>query len=253
MEKDCLNTEEHMETTTTLGLETRINQLERMLRRFQIGAVIVVVAVVAAAYLYFDANRVSADEAAKILRVRGLIIEDAQGHERILIGAPAPTVPGRRRQEETTGLIVLGENGADRMVVGYAPDPQSGGRISRRIGSGPGIAINDKDGNERAGLGMMDNDGRVSLGLDYPSGGEAVTLSVLPNDEASLHIKDPSSLVRAALVLDKDSAAKLYGLSWRDKSTLDVGLLRLAPYAVKQLVIKPDEKSFKDAMDSMKP
>ena len=244
-----------METTTTLGLETRINQLERMLRRFQIGAVIVVVAVVAAAYLYFDANRVSADEAAKILRVRGLIIEDAQGHERILIGAPAPTVPGRRRQEETTGLIVLGENGADRIVVGFAPDPQSEGRIGRRIGTGPGIAINDKDGNERGGFGMMDNDGRVSLGLDYPSGigGEAVTLSVLPNEEASLHIKDPSSLVRAALVLHRGSAAKLYGVSWRDKATLDIGLLRLAPYAVKHLVIEPNEKSFEAALDSLGP
>jgi hypothetical protein len=241
-----------METRTTPGLDARVRQLERMLRQFQIGAVVVVVAAVAAAYLYFDAS-VSADEAAKILRVRGLIIEDAQGHERMLLGAPTPTVPGRKRQEETTGLIVLGENGADRMVMGYAPDPQSGGRISRRIGSGPGLAINDKDGNERAGLGMMDNDGRVSLGLDYPSGGEAVTLSVLPNDEASLHIKDPSSLVRAALVLHKDSAAKLYGLSWKDKSTLDMGLLRLAPYAVKQLTIKPDEKSFQNAIDSMKP
>jgi hypothetical protein len=241
-----------METRTTLGLEARVHQLERTLRRFQIAAVIVVVAVVAAAYLYLGAN-VSADEGVKVLRVRGLIIEDAQGRPRMLLGAPAPTVPVRKRQEETTGLVVLGEDGVVRLVMGFAPDPQSGGRASRRIGSGPGLMINDKDGNERGGLGMMDNDGRISLGLDYPSGGEAVSLSVLPNDEASLHLKDPSSLVRAALVLRRDSAAKLYGLSWRDKSTLDIGLLRLAPYAVKQLTIQPDEKSFQSAMDSLKP
>jgi hypothetical protein len=52
---------------------------------------------------------------------------------------------------------------------------------------------------------------------------------------------------------NKDSAAKLFGVSWRNKSTLDVGLIRLAPYAVKQLTIKPDEKSFQNALDRLKP
>ena len=244
-----------MKPRTTPALEARVLQLERTLRRFQIGLAAVVVIVAGASCLYLSANRVGAAETAKVLRVRGLVIEDAQGRERMLLGAPAPAILGRKRQEETTGLIVLGENGADRIVVGFAPDPQSEGRIGRRIGTGPGIAINDKDGNERGGFGMMDNDGRVSLGLDYPSGigGEAVTLSVLPNEEASLHIKDPSSLVRAALVLHRGSAAKLYGVSWRDKATLDIGLLRLAPYAVKHLVIEPNEKSFEAALDSLGP
>lgn len=63
-----------------------------------------------------------------VLRIRGLVIEDASGHDRILIGAPVPGVNGRKRQDDTVGVIVLGENGNDRVVLGAPlPAPHIGG------------------------------------------------------------------------------------------------------------------------------
>jgi hypothetical protein len=185
--------------------------------------------------------------------VRGLIIEDEKGRERILLGAPVPKVPGRKRRDETSGLIVLGENGADRVAVAApTPDPQIKGEVSKRIGAAAGLVLDDKDGNERGGFGVLDNDSRVVLGLDYPAG-EAITLAVIPEEGASLQVKDTKTLVRAALVERKDSPAKFYGVNWGDKSMLDVGILRLNPYATKHLLIKADEAAFAEALDSMKP
>jgi hypothetical protein len=99
---------------------------------------------------------------------------------------------------------------------------------------------------------VIDHDSRVVLGLDYPTS-EAIMLAVIPEEGASLQIKDRQSFVRAALVERNDSAAKFYGLNWRDKSMLEAGILRLSPYAVKRVIIKPDEKAFLKVLDSMKP
>jgi hypothetical protein len=62
-----------------------------------------------------------------LVRVRGLVVEDAAGRERILIGAPVPAVKGRKRRDDSVGFIVLGENGADRVTLtAPMPEPQSG-------------------------------------------------------------------------------------------------------------------------------
>jgi isoaspartyl peptidase/L-asparaginase-like protein (Ntn-hydrolase superfamily) len=93
-----------------------------------------------------------------------------------LIGAPIPKVPGRKRQDDTVGLIILGENGADRVALSApGPNPQINGRVSKRVGAGAGLLVDDSEGNERGGFGVLDNDSRVTLGLDYPGGaGEAL-------------------------------------------------------------------------------
>lgn len=114
--------------------------------------------------------------------------------------------------------------------------------------------MDDSEGNERGGFGVLDNDSRVTLGLDYPSGaGEALTLSVIPADGASLQVHDTRSFVRAALIERDDSAAKFYGTSFRDKSTLDLTILRLSPYLVKRMVIAPSDEGLAKALDSIKP
>ena len=143
----------------------------------------------------------------------------------------------------------------DRVTIGApTPNPQIQGRAAHRIGAASGIEVNDKDGNERVGLGVLDNDGRAVLGLDYPSGrGEAITLAVLPGEGPSLQLKDASTLVRAGLLLDRHSVATFYGVSPKDKSLFNVSVMKLAPYALHQVVIEPNDKAFDDAIEGTRP
>ena len=130
-----------------------------------------------------------------VLRVRGLVIEDAAGRERILIGAPIPEAANRVRTDEarvreiwgprfpdeeqymgyyqdydhsTNGLVILSEDGFDRLVLG---DPVSDPNIGRRIGPSTGLVINDAEGFERSGYGLLDVNGlyRVVLGPRFGS------------------------------------------------------------------------------------
>jgi hypothetical protein len=141
----------------------------------------------------------------QIIRARGLIIEDAAGRERILIGAPIPVAKNRVRTDlervraiwgprfpkqyldwyakyrnEVNGMLVLDANGFDRVAIGDSlPDPN----IGKRIATSAGIVINDAQGFERTGWGVLrlaNGDYRVDLGLDKAT--DAVSLLV---DDAS--------------------------------------------------------------------
>lgn len=237
------------------SLESRIRQLERRLRAFQILALVGALGFTVVALVRFVSTRALADEPQRVLHLRGLVIEDAQGRPRILVGAPIPAVAGRKRDEEAVGFVLVGKDGVDRVSIGApTPNPQMQGRIAHRIGAAAGIEVNDKDGNERAGLGVLDNDGRAVLGLDYPSGrGEAIALAVIPDQGPHVELKDTSSLTRAGLLLDQHSAATLFGVSPKDKSSFEVSVMKLAPYALHRVVIPPSEKAFDDAIEGTKP
>lgn len=150
-----------------------------------------------------------------LIRTRGIVIEDSQGRARILIGAPAPEVderlrpnlarqqeafgwiysdedmqPARRLNNETFGILVLDENGHDRVAIGApVPDPLNG----RWIGPAYGLSVHDDDGVERAGLAHIKDKAkgldRVAIGLDGRDGEGAMlivdrdgTAGVLAND-----------------------------------------------------------------------
>jgi len=158
-------------------------RLTRTIRWLQVYAALMTVALV----VLFVRSEAAADD---VIRARGLIIEDAAGRERILIGAPIPEAADRVRTDEarvrevwgprfpeaymdfyqdysheTTGLLILSEDGFDRLVVGDpVPDPN----IGQRIAPSTGMVINDANGFERMGYGVkpMDGNYRVSLGLD---------------------------------------------------------------------------------------
>ena len=142
-----------------------------------------------------------------MLTARGLIIKDEAGRERILIGAPVPEAASRVRTDEarvrevwapgfpdpdaymgyyqdysheTTGMLILSEDGFDRLVVGDpVPDPN----IGRRIGPALGMVLNDAQGFERTGYGVLAVNGRynVGLGLDTDRIQEGLSL-VLQDD-----------------------------------------------------------------------
>jgi len=104
------------------------------------------------------------------LRVRGLIVEDANGQARILIGSPI---------------------------------------VDRNAGGNPrtGIVINDAAGVERFGLGLQDS-GRVVMGFDAPLGKgddrnrERITLVADENGGSYIRFLDRTTSVPARLYLD---------------------------------------------------
>lgn len=151
-----------------------------------------------------------------VIRARGLIIVDAQGRERILIGSPIPTAQNRVRtdldrvqkiwgkrfpekymewyrdyQNDMNGILILDANGFDRVGLGSAiPDPNSG----KRIAPLSGLVLNDEEGFERSGYGLLkvDNLYRVVLGMDSAQGQEGATLFLEDGGQRGLEVQDGS-------------------------------------------------------------
>lgn len=141
------------------------------------------------------------DKYIDLLRTRGIVIVDKNDNERILIGAPVPYASNRIRTDtirakdawgfihpdymefykkydhSANGILILDENGHDRIAIGNnAPDPN----IGRRIAPLSGIALNDENGFERTGYGILKVNGidRVTLGMDTNKGTEGMVLTV---------------------------------------------------------------------------
>jgi hypothetical protein len=116
-------------------------------------------------------SQVLAQSSPQTLRIRELIIEDAEGRPRILIGAPFPSVKERTRQDSrTTSILFLDEKGHDRLTLGEELEPQINGKVPagvHRIASGFGVVIHDGAGDERGAYGWLSN-GRALITLDRP-------------------------------------------------------------------------------------
>ncbi len=164
-------------------MSTSAERLTRTIRWLQVYSALMTIALVV---LFVRSGTATED----VIRARGLIIEPPGGRERILIGAPVPEAANRVRTDEarvrevwaprfpdaymdyyqdysheTTGLLILSEDGFDRLAVGDpVPDPN----IGKRAAPTTGIVINDAEGFERTGYGLSPEDGRyhVGLGLD---------------------------------------------------------------------------------------
>lgn len=201
-----------METLDELeGLRERLRQAERRSRTAALALCLAVLAGIASA-----ARR---QEESPVLRVRGLIVEDAEGRPRIVLGAPVPELAGRRypgmpvmgnphvqdgvmvwdvlegaQAAPLNGMVLLDERGYDRVVVGDPmPDPAIRERIYPRQARSWGVQINDPDRTERSGYGVFET-GQVTLGLDWV-GREAVLLYGLADGRAGiqLHARDGAS------------------------------------------------------------
>lgn len=154
-----------------------------------------------------------------ILRTRGIVIEDENGNERILIGAPIPFAQNRVRTDTNiikatwgqwmgknylewykdyahhmNGILIMNEDGWDKIAIGDpAPDPIFG----KRIGPSTGMIINDDEGQERSGYGLVDVNGelRMVLGLDNASGTEGATLAVGPDGSSHLSLNTDNQTI----------------------------------------------------------
>lgn len=145
-----------------------------------------------------------------IIGVQGIIVEDKNGKERILIGAPIPFASNRVRTDTTRvkeiwgknfppeymswynkynhdnyGILILDSTGFDRIALGSpAPDPN----IGKRVGPSTGIIINGNNGFERTGYGVLTVDGkdRVVLGLDNDNGTEGFSITIFEDGTSGL-------------------------------------------------------------------
>lgn len=192
--------------------------MEPQIRKLRLGllalAIYCLALTIAVAYLIQNTEGRTADS--EVIRTKGIVIEDMEGKPRILIGTPVPVVPERIRtdtarvreiwgrrfapkqdgfmdlyqtyQHEANGIILLDENGHDRLAIGSpVPDPWFG----KRIGAATGITLLDEEGLERSGYGLLKVDGvyRANLGFDYP-GKEGMTFTLNDNGETGIWIRD---------------------------------------------------------------
>ena len=140
--------------------------LQRQITWLRTGLIITVLLLAALAAVLWINH--AASQTDRIIRTQGIVIVDAHGHDRILIGAPVPASSSRTRKDDASdGIVFLGSTGADRLALGQMPSPVINGKAFPRIGDGDnyGMALYDKTGNERGGMGFLGM-GRVVISLD---------------------------------------------------------------------------------------
>ena|SRR5438128_1438009 len=135
----------------------------------------VIAALFCALFLHFE-RRASASEEEKTLRVRALEIVDRAGVARMRLGAPTP-------------------------------DPVMGGRSSPRRSPQNGIQINDSNGDEMGGLGMLD-DGSLVFCFDSHKA-EAVCMYSMPSGERGFSVTDDGGKDRALMEIKADKSVEV--------------------------------------------
>jgi len=221
--------------------ETRIRKLERDLRVLKTYSLALTATLIGLAFALANWRPLQADGPGdRVLRARGLIIEDEAGKERILLGAPVPAARNRVRTDlarvkelwaknfpekylewykdyrhATNGLLILDENGFDRVALGDpVPDPN----IGKRIGPSTGVVINDERGFERSGYGLLKVKGRyrVALGMDSAKGREGLTLALFDEGRVGVTVSDGQRVAYLGSALARDgltgTAGPFHGL-----------------------------------------
>jgi hypothetical protein len=219
--------------------ETQLERLARLERFVRTAKLLLLLSLVAvAAVIAFAKHALASPSDEKILRVRGMVIEDATGRPRMLIGAPIPN-KGRKRQDEVVGIVLLGSDGTDRLTIGTVDYDQKNGALQHRIANGVGMLLNDAHGNERGGFGILDN-GRVTLGLDRANGEEGAFLTVEDEDDfAGLLIKNAHTCNVASFGNSKDADTRLL---LRDRACNDRVLLGITDSATPKLEVRDHQE-----------
>jgi hypothetical protein len=231
----------------SVASDLRITHLERRVR-FLTSLLLCTLAVIASAsVVMLRTISASAGESARVIRTRGIVIEDNQGRPRLLLGAPIPDIKGRKRHDDlTNGIVLLEESGTDRLIVGDALAPQIAGKVALRKGTeqASGFWINDSNGNERGGYITTGDD--ALLTLDYRKS-DAFHLTASA-DSASMTLRAPGDRPRAMLLADGDRPAKLLFFAHDG-----VDLLRVDAQTTKRLPLAHSDKEFFETLSSTNP
>ncbi|MBN8694601.1 MAG: hypothetical protein J0L69_15510 [Bacteroidetes bacterium] len=116
------------------------------------------------------------------IRTNEIVVQDKYGNDRIIISPEIVSPKTRLRKDTLSGVLILDASGHDRVILGASPYANIKGKLTKRAINGPyGLAFNDKEGLEKGGFGYYDDRGLSALGLDGPSG-EGIVLFV-PKEE----------------------------------------------------------------------
>ncbi len=217
---------------TEATFDQRLARLERTIRRQRLALGAVMLAGAAALLAAF------APASPGTIDARAIRIVDASGKPRILIGAPAPDDGRRRKDAQTASIVVLGPDGADRLILGEEPPVLVEGKAYPRIASAYGLLIHDAKGNERGGFGFLDN-GRAIMSLDRP-GGDAVLLTA--NDQtgfAGLVINYQNPLGNYAEGVRLGTKNDSVWMSLQDRAEGERARLAVEGKAAPRLVLRP--------------
>ncbi|GAB2657163.1 hypothetical protein GCM10027036_08310 [Flavihumibacter cheonanensis] len=160
-----------------------------------------------------------------LIRAKGIIIEDANGKDRILIGAPVPFSKNRVRTDtalvrkhwasqfddpnqymgwykkyknSSNGIIFMNEEGFDEVLIG---ENLADANVGVRMYEISGILFNNKKGWERGGAGVntsADGKTRQGVGFDDESG-EAMHMVTLEDGSKALIIADEKGSLRIGM------------------------------------------------------
>lgn len=131
-----------------------------------------------------------------------------------MLAAAVPILAGWQESQtpqeniKARAISIVDKNGVARLVLGApVPNPVVNGKPMQRKASATGIIFNDAAGNERGGMGMLD-DGSVNLCFDDAKT-ERNCLFLSPKFGNGLAINDGEGNGRALLYLDTNNAAHL--------------------------------------------
>ena len=162
-----------------LRLQETIHRLEKSNRRHLFLCIIsCLTCLVAVMAIYLRPSIVSASTTDRdgIMHVRGLIVEDATGHERVRLGAPLPDPLIRNRRVKRQGVL-------------------------------SGILLTDATGTERSGY-ATEEEGEAFLTLDSQHGQEMTLLSN-PGGGVNFDISDPKGNEAAITVFPDGPKLKM--------------------------------------------
>lgn len=168
-----------------------------------------------------------------LIRAKGLIIEDANGRDRILLGAPVPFSKDRVRTDTSLvrkywaskfqdpdqymewyknyknsadGIVFMNDGGFDVVQVG---DNLSDANVGQRMFRSTGILWNTQTGWERGGAGVNtteDGKSRPAIGLDDDSG-EALHMICMEDGSKGIIIGGENGSLRIGIA---DKAGELF-------------------------------------------
>ena len=115
------------------------------------------------------------------------------------------TVQAPQENFKTHGLSIVDSRGVVRLILGApVPNPVEEGKTYERRSPGTGIIFKDAAGNERGGMGMLD-DGSMNLCFDDAKA-ERNCLFFVPKLGNGIALNDARGETRAILYLDTNGA-----------------------------------------------
>ncbi len=169
---------------SSANLHDRVKQLEKRTRRL---TAVLALGLLAALVMATSATVFPSQE--DVLRTRTLVIVDAEGRERVVIGAPVPE-PAGQRIAPTTGMVIRDTAGAERFGVGLFPN------------------------------------GNMTMGFDAPPGTgddrnrERITITASSHGGAELRFLDRLTRVRAHMTLFGDNKVRMFFTDYEPDETI---------------------------------